>query len=210
MIEMDVVSASPKKWLPRNPLSLGMKWKTQQLKYLTITVHAGHQDLSICTTPLTPVQRDFGIFNRPIDDLEKKKNFNVNRIFLNPLFAFSHAHHAQIEHYTIIYRYLNTISEGRGAGPAYMSVLSKRWSAIALELSFFTILPRVFSLLDKEWMSSAYSSESSSNMCAVWEKKGMYSRRTRFDEITRWRKWIWNCREISPRDQSLMLSCVWR
>ena len=85
MIEMDVVSASPKKWLPRNPLSLAMKSKTQQLKYFTITVYAGHQDLSICTTPLTPVQRDFSIFNRPID-LEKKKNFNVNRIFLNLIY----------------------------------------------------------------------------------------------------------------------------
>ena len=140
----------------------------------------------------------------------RRKRTSMWTEFSLTLFTFSHAHHTQIEHYTIIYRYLNTISEGRGAGPDYMSVLSKRWSAIALELSFFTILPRVFSLLDKEWMSSAYSSESSSNMCAVWQKKGMYSRRTRFDEITRWRKWIWNCREISPRDQSLMLSCVWR
>ena len=40
----------------------------------------------ICTAaPLTPVQRDFGIFNRPID-FEKKKNFIVNRIFLNLIY----------------------------------------------------------------------------------------------------------------------------
>merc|ERR1719450_386890 len=39
--------------------------------------------------------------------------------------------------------------------------------AIAFELSFFTIFPRVFSLLDSECMSSAYSSESSSSICAV-------------------------------------------
>ena len=50
----------------------------------------------------------------------------------------------------------------------YISVLSKRWRAMALELSFFTIFPRVFSLVDSECMSSAYSSESSSSMCAVF------------------------------------------
>merc|ERR1719370_2477807 len=81
---------------------------------------------------------------------------------------YTFIHFTQVEHY----KYLNTISGG-GVGPfrlaslAYISILSKRCRAMALELSFFTILPRVFSFVDSECISSAYSSESSSSMCAV-------------------------------------------
>ena len=49
----------------------------------------------------------------------------------------------------------------------YMRDLSKRCRAMAFWFSFLTILPRVFSLVARSWMSSTYSSDSSSSMWAV-------------------------------------------
>ena len=156
MIEMYMVSASPKKRLLRNPIFLGMNSKTRQ-QVLNNNSACWLLVTKICPFVRPPLWHQYKetLVYSTVPLIWRRKRTSMWTEFSLTLFTFSHAHHAQIEHYTIIYRYLNTISEGRGAGLDYMSVLSKRWSAIALELSFFTILPRVFSLLDKEWMSSA-------------------------------------------------------